>query len=102
MLFANYCLYLRYKSLTQIKMDTLNNIQIFSTNGGINSGYYMSMCGNYMILHSKEVVGDTIVVAQKAFEMCNVEKVVGTYPLEQRTDIPKELLVETVKEENNG
>jgi hypothetical protein len=79
-----------------------NNIQLFLTTGAIYNGYVLSYCGNYMILHSKEIAGETLVTTQKTFEMGGVEKVVSTFPLERRTDIPKELLTEEKKVENNG
>ena len=102
MLFAGYCLYLQHKILTTIKMDEINNIQLFLNTGEIHNGYHTEMSGNYMILHSKEIGNNIISVTKRMFEMGGIDKVEIAYTLEQRTDIPKELLTEERKEENNG
>jgi hypothetical protein len=84
-----------------------NNVRVQLRNGGVLSGYYLSMCGNYMILYTKEQIDDKIVITQTTHEMGSIERIVSTYDVERRDEvssvddsIQKELIVEKKSETN--
>lgn len=64
-------------------------IQIGFKGGAIVTGVFMQISGNFIVLTTKEINGDNLIITQRPYNLDNVEKITTIKPVERR-QIPNE------------